>query len=100
MIGLVKFSNPFRIKGKCKTATVFRRRIGGHYEWSVSIAYEMEYPFKDAFFVEEFRRPDVGIDLGLRTLATLSDGVMIFLMALIFMMFRKVLSIVGKGIKL
>ncbi len=77
MIGLVKFSNPFRIKGKCKTATVFRRRIGGHYEWSVSIAYEMEYPFKDAFFVEEFRRPDVGIDLGLRTLATLSDGVMI-----------------------
>ncbi|MBQ7702565.1 MAG: hypothetical protein IJT54_09225, partial [Candidatus Methanomethylophilaceae archaeon] len=40
MIGSVKFSNPFRIKGKCKTATVFRRRIGDHYEWFVSISYE------------------------------------------------------------
>lgn len=40
-IGLVKYSNPFVIPGKCKIATVFRRHIGEHYEWFSAVSYEI-----------------------------------------------------------
>ncbi len=75
-IGLLKYSNPFEIKGNCKTATVFRRRIGNHFEWFVSISYENEGFMRDTVFVDPlFKRKDAGIDLGLDNLVTISDGV-------------------------
>ena len=78
MIGLLKFSNPFVIRGECKTATVYRRRIGDHFEWHVSIAYENEGYGKDALTIDcPSNRCDVGLDLGLTNLATLSNGTVI-----------------------
>ena len=74
-IGLLKFSNPYVIKGKCKTATVFRRRFGNHFEWYVCITYENECYKKDNLIIDPIKeRKDVGIDLGLENLAVLSDG--------------------------
>ena len=78
MIGLLKYSNPFIIKGTCKTATVYRRRIGNHFEWFVTIAYENEDYRKDSVYIDPpFKRTDVGLDLGLDNLAVLSDGCVI-----------------------
>lgn len=75
MLGLLKFSNPYVIKGKCKTATIFRRRFGDHFEWYVCITYENECYMKDILNVDPIgERKDVGIDLGLENLAVLSDG--------------------------
>ena len=74
-IGLLKFSNPYVIKGKCKTATVFRRRFGNHFEWFVTMTYENECYMKDNLIIDPVKeRKDVGIDLGLENLAVLSDG--------------------------
>ena len=78
MVGLIKYSNNYRMKGECKTATVYRRRIGSHFEWYVSIAYENEGYGKDALILDRpWKRDDVGIDLGLINLAALSDGTVI-----------------------
>ena len=78
MIGLVKFSNPYIIKGECKTATVFRRRIGNHFEWNVAITFENECYMKDFFNLDSIgEKKDVGIDLGLENMAILSDGYVI-----------------------
>lgn len=77
-IGLVKYSNPFVIRGDCKTATVYRRHIGNHYEWYVSIAYVIEDLSRDTLFFEpSLSKKDVGLDLGLDNLITLSDGTII-----------------------
>ena len=77
-IGLLKFSNPYVIKGELKTATVFRRKIGNHFEWYVSIAIENECFKKDVLCIDHSeKRNDIGIDLGLQNLATLSDGTVI-----------------------
>jgi len=74
-IGLLKYRNPYVIKGECKSAVVFRRKIGNHFEWYVSITSVYEGYGKDTTFVDPvFVRKDVGIDLGLENLATLSDG--------------------------
>ena len=78
MIGLLKFSNPYKIKGECKTATVFRRRFGTHFEWFISIAFANDCYNKDILSIDPVRdKEDVGIDLGLENLAVLSDGSMI-----------------------
>ncbi|MBQ3737229.1 MAG: transposase, partial [Candidatus Methanomethylophilaceae archaeon] len=78
MIGLVKFSNPFVIDGECKTATVYRKRIGNHYEWFVTIAYAVEDLMKDTEFMDPLMaKRDVGLDLGLENLVTMSDGTVI-----------------------
>ena len=75
MIGLLKFSNPYIIKGECKTATVFRRRFGDHFEWYVAITFENECYMKDVLSIDPIEeRVDVGMDLGLEILAVLSDG--------------------------
>ena len=77
-IGLVKYSNPFVIDGECKTATVYRRQMGNHYEWFVSIAYQIRDLGKDALFLEPaLSKKDVGLDLGLENMATMSDGTVI-----------------------
>ena len=77
-IGLIKYSNPLVIRGKCKTATVFRRQMGNHYEWYVSIAYEVEDLAKDAEFLDPLHsKKDAGLDLGLENLITMSDGTVI-----------------------
>ena len=74
-IGLVKFSNPYIINGECKTATVFRRRIGNHFEWNVAIAFENDCYMKDLLNIDyDLERKDIGIDLGLQNMAILSDG--------------------------
>ena len=74
-VGLVKYSNPFKIRGKCKIATVFRRHIGEHHEWYVAISYEIQDLSKDALFLDpSMSKQDVGIDLGLENLITVSDG--------------------------
>ena len=74
-IGLVKFSNPFVIRGEKKTATVYRRRVGNHNEWYVSISYEIQDLMKDTLFFEpSMKKIDAGMDLGLENLATFSDG--------------------------
>ena len=78
MIGLVKYSNPFVIPGECKTATVYRKKIGDHYEWYVAIVYAVEDLMKDTDFLDPMLcKKDVGLDLGLENLATLSDGTVI-----------------------
>ena len=78
MIGLIKFSNPFIIKGECKTATVYRRKMGTHFEWFISITYENKDFRKDTEFIDpSITRKDIGIDMGLENLATLSDGTVI-----------------------
>ena len=78
MIGLVKFSNPYIIEGECKTATVYRKRIGNHYEWFVTIAYAVEDLMKDTEFMDPtMAKRDVGLDLGLENLVTMSDGTVI-----------------------
>ena len=75
MIGLLKFRNPYFIKGECKTATVFRRRFGNHFEWFVTITYENDCYMRDNLNIDPNKeRKDVGIDLGLENLAVLSDG--------------------------
>ncbi len=75
MIGLLKFSNPHIINGECKTATVFRRRFGNHFEWYIAIAFENECYMKDILSIDPVvERKDVGLDLGLENLAVLSDG--------------------------
>ena len=75
MIGLLKYSNPYVIKGNYKTATVYRRRIGNHFEWYVAISFVYEDYGKDTTYVDPlFKRKDVGIDLGLKNLAVMSDG--------------------------
>ena len=75
MIGLLKYSNPYVIKGECKTATVFRRKIGNHFEWYVAISFVYEDYGKDTTYVDPlFKRKDVGIDLGLDNLVSMSDG--------------------------
>ncbi len=77
-IGLLKFSNPFVIKGRTKVATVYRRHVGSHFEWYVSIAYEVENLSKDASFLDPFlSKRDAGLDLGLENLITVSDGTVI-----------------------
>ena len=74
-IGLIKYSNPYIIEGTPKIAIVFRRRIGNHFEWNVSIAFENNGYMKDVFCIDPIaKRADVGIDLGLNNLAILSDG--------------------------
>ena len=74
-IGLLKYSNPYVIKGESKKATVFRRRIGNHFEWNVSIVFENDGYMKDVSYIDPItERKDVGIDLGLENLAILSDG--------------------------
>ena len=74
-IGLLKYSNPYIIKGEPKKATVFRRRIGNHFEWNVSISFENDEYMKDVHLLDPIaKRIDVGIDLGLENLAILSDG--------------------------
>lgn len=78
MIGLLKYGNPFVIKGECKTAIVFRKKIGTHFEWFISIAYENKGYGKDTEFIDPIvKRSDVGLDLGLDNLVTLSDGTII-----------------------
>ncbi len=78
MIGLLKFSNPYVINGECKTATVFRRRFGNHFEWYVAIAFENDCYMKDVLNIDPVgEKKDVGIDLGLESLAVLSDGIII-----------------------
>ena len=78
MIGLVKFSNPYIIEGECKTATVYRKRIGNHYEWFVTIAYAVEDLMKDTEFMDPtMAKRDAGLDLGLENLVTMSDGTVI-----------------------
>ncbi len=78
MIGLVKYSNPYVIKGKSKIATVYRRQMGNHFEWYVSISYEMENLSNDATFLDPLlSKKDVGLDLGLENLITTSDGTVI-----------------------
>ena len=75
MIGLIKYRNPYVINGMCKTATVYRRKIGNHFEWFVTIAFEFEDYAKDTVYIDPlFVRKDVGVDLGLENLAVLSDG--------------------------
>ena len=75
MIGLLKYRNPFVIKGESKTATVYRRRFGNHYEWYVAIAIEYEDYAKNTSYIDPlFKRDNVGIDLGLENLAIMSDG--------------------------
>ncbi|MBO4551807.1 MAG: transposase [Candidatus Methanomethylophilaceae archaeon] len=75
MIGLLKFSNPYIINGECKTATVFRRRFGDHFEWYVAIAFGNDCYRKDVMSIDPVgKREDVGMDLGLENLAVLSDG--------------------------
>ena len=77
MIGLVKICKLRSIKGEFKTATVFRRRIGNHLEWYVSII-ENDGFMKDILSMDSApERKDVGIDLGLDNLAVLSDGLII-----------------------
>ena len=72
---MIKFSNPYIIKGQPKIAIVFRRRIGNHFEWNVSIAFENDGYMKDVSYIDPIaKRVDVGIDLGLDNLAILSDG--------------------------
>ena len=74
-IGLVKYSNPFIIDGDCKIATVFRRQIGNHYEWYVAISYKIQDFSRDALFLDpSMFKDDVGLDLGLDNLITISDG--------------------------
>lgn len=74
-IGLVKYSNHLVINGNYKTATVFRRKIGNHFEWNVSITIENEDYLKNIFIIDpNIEKKDVGIDLGLENLAVLSDG--------------------------
>ncbi len=75
MIGLLKFSNPYKINGKCKTATVYRRRFGNHFEWYVSITFENDCYMKNVLNIDSVKeRKNVGLDLGLENLAVLSDG--------------------------
>ena len=75
MIGLLKFSNPYIINGECKTATVFRRRFGNHFEWYAAITFMNECYMKDVLCIDPVgERENVGIDLGLENLAVLSDG--------------------------
>ena len=75
MIGLLKYSNPYVIKGNLKKATVYRRRVGNHFEWFVSILFTNEDYAKDTLFIDpSFEKKDVGVDLGLENLAVLSDG--------------------------
>ena len=77
-IGLIKYSNPFIIRGECKIATVFRRHIGNHYEWYVSISYETQDLLKDAIHLDPLMsKRDVGLDLGLENMVTISDGTII-----------------------
>ena len=77
-IGLLKYSNPFVIKGKCKMATVYRRHIGRHYEWFVSISYEVQDLSNDALFLDPMlSKKDAGLDLGLDNMVTMSDGTVI-----------------------
>lgn len=68
-IGQVKYGNNYRIKGLMKTATIYRRSVGTHYEWYMNITYECELPESETMC----KRP-IGIDLGLGNLAALSDG--------------------------
>ncbi len=77
-IGLLKYSNPFKIDGDCKIATVYRRHIGNHYEWYMAISYETQDFTKDALFLDPLlSKKDVGLDLGLDNLITISDGTVI-----------------------
>ena len=77
-IGLVKYSNPFVIRGECKIATVFRRHIGNHYEWYVAISYETQDLLNDAIHLDPLlSKKDVGLDLGLENMVTISDGTVI-----------------------
>lgn len=64
-LGFVNMAEPLRFTGKIIGATVSSR--AGH--WYISIRVEMEKPEPTVFPKES-----VGIDLGIKTLATLSDG--------------------------
>ena len=75
-IGLLKYSNPLVFTGERKTATVFRRKVGNHFEWYVTISYKNEGYMKDSFSIDSpSERVDIGIDLGLDNIITLSNGI-------------------------
>ena len=77
-VGLVKYSNPYVIKGEMKTATVYRRHIGNHYEWYISIAYTVHNLSNDALFLDPtLSKKEAGLDLGLENMVTMSDGTVI-----------------------
>ena len=74
-VGLVKYANPFKIETKCKTATVFRRHIGEHFEWYAAVTYEtLDLPKGTVIVDPLVHKQDVGLDLGLENLVTVSDG--------------------------
>jgi putative transposase len=64
-LGWVNLAEAVRFEGKIMGAVV--SRAGGR--WYVSIAVEMEKPQP-----KEFAQPVVGVDVGIKTLAVLSDG--------------------------
>ena len=78
-IGHLRFGNRFRIPGVMKTATVSRTRIGDHYDWKVCIVWRMR-PYQEHFMSiedpDETMKP-IGIDLGLKNLVALSDGIIV-----------------------
>ncbi len=77
-VGLVKYSNPYVIEGEMKTATVYRRQIGNHYEWYISIAYKVIDLSKDTLFLDPvLSKKDAGLDLGLENMVTMSDGTVV-----------------------
>ena len=64
-LGWVNLAEAFRFQGKIMGAVVSQQ--GGH--WYVAITVEMARPKPQAF-----EKPIVGVDVGLKTLAVLSDG--------------------------
>lgn len=65
-LGMVNMAEPLRFNGKIRAGVV--SCVAG--KWYVSITVEVEQPTP-----VEFDRESVGIDLGVKTVATLSDGV-------------------------
>lgn len=65
-LGMVNMAEALRFNGKIKSGVV--SCVAG--KWYISITVEVEKPAP-----VEFTKESVGIDLGLKTLATLSDGV-------------------------
>jgi putative transposase len=63
--GWVNMTEPLRLEGEIGSATISRDSVG---DWYISITVDVEPP------EHEHERQSVGIDLGIATLATLSDG--------------------------